>query len=140
MIFEQHYLACLSQASYLIGDASTKTAVVVDPRRDVELYLERAAALGLTIRHVFLTHFHGDHCNGLPGFIGSLPLNQRDEALDVIGPVGLKRWFKTLRELQILWPGFPVRTTEVSQPGVVFEGDGFKVEAYPLRHRVTTWG
>lgn len=64
MIFEQHYLACLSQASYLIGDASTKTAVVVDPRRDVELYLERAAALGLTIRHVFLTHFHADFVAG----------------------------------------------------------------------------
>jgi hydroxyacylglutathione hydrolase len=64
MIFEQHYLACLSQASYLIGDEATKTAVVVDPRRDVELYLERAAELGLTIRHVFLTHFHADFVAG----------------------------------------------------------------------------
>ena len=64
MIFEQHYLACLSQASYLIGDESTQTAVVVDPRRDVELYLERAAELGLSIRHVFLTHFHADFVAG----------------------------------------------------------------------------
>lgn len=64
MIFEQHYLACLSQASYLIGDEATKTAVIVDPRRDVELYLERAAELGLTIRHVFLTHFHADFVAG----------------------------------------------------------------------------
>ncbi|HVS18243.1 MAG TPA: rhodanese-like domain-containing protein, partial [Planctomycetota bacterium] len=64
MIFEQHYLACLSQASYLIGDEATRTAVIVDPRRDVELYLERAAELGLTIRHVFLTHFHADFVSG----------------------------------------------------------------------------
>lgn len=64
MIFEQHYLACLSQASYLIGDEGTRTAVVVDPRRDVELYLEQAARHGLTIRHVFLTHFHADFVAG----------------------------------------------------------------------------
>jgi hydroxyacylglutathione hydrolase len=64
MIFEQHYLACLSQASYLIGDEATKTAIVVDPRRDVELYLEQAARHGLAIRHVFLTHFHADFVAG----------------------------------------------------------------------------
>ena len=40
MIFEQHYLGCLSQASYLIGDESTGRAVVVDPRRDVSPYLD----------------------------------------------------------------------------------------------------
>jgi len=64
MILEQHYLACLSQASYLLGDEASGTAVVVDPRRDVDLYLERAAALGLEIRHVFLTHFHADFVSG----------------------------------------------------------------------------
>lgn len=64
MIFEQHYLACLSQASYLIGDEATGTAVIVDPRRDVELYLEQAARHGLSIRHVFLTHFHADFVAG----------------------------------------------------------------------------
>lgn len=64
MILEQHYLGCLSQASYFLGDERTGTAVVVDPRRDVELYLERAAALGLEIRHVFLTHFHADFVSG----------------------------------------------------------------------------
>ena len=42
MLFEQHYLDCLSQASYVIADESTKRAVVVDPRRDVSPYLETA--------------------------------------------------------------------------------------------------
>ena len=45
MILQQHYLGCLAQASYLIADESTGTAVVVDPRRDVELYLEEAEKL-----------------------------------------------------------------------------------------------
>jgi glyoxylase-like metal-dependent hydrolase (beta-lactamase superfamily II) len=64
MIFKQYYLGCLSQASYLVGDEVTRTAVVVDPRRDVEEYLEDAAAEGLRIEHVILTHFHADFVAG----------------------------------------------------------------------------
>jgi len=64
MIFEQYYLGCLSQASYLIGDEQTRTAVVVDPRRDIDEYLEDAAKAELAIRHVILTHFHADFVAG----------------------------------------------------------------------------
>jgi hydroxyacylglutathione hydrolase len=64
MIFKQFYLNCLAHASYLIGDETTKTAVVVDPRRDVQEYLDEADRHGLTIRHVFLTHFHADFVAG----------------------------------------------------------------------------
>ena len=64
MIFKQFYLNCLAHASYLIGDETTKTAVVVDPKRDVQEYLDEAQRHGLTIRHVFLTHFHADFIAG----------------------------------------------------------------------------
>jgi glyoxylase-like metal-dependent hydrolase (beta-lactamase superfamily II)/rhodanese-related sulfurtransferase len=64
MIFKQYYLGCLSQASYLIGDEKTHAAVVVDPRRDVDEYVDDAARSGLTIRHVILTHFHADFVAG----------------------------------------------------------------------------
>ena len=64
MIFTQHYLACLSHASYLIGDESTGRAVVVDPRRDVAVYVEEAAAKGLVIERVIETHIHADFLSG----------------------------------------------------------------------------
>jgi glyoxylase-like metal-dependent hydrolase (beta-lactamase superfamily II) len=64
MILKQFYLNCLAHASYLIGDAETRTAVVVDPQRDVEQYLEEARREKLQIRHVFLTHFHADFLAG----------------------------------------------------------------------------
>ncbi|HKE00764.1 MAG TPA: MBL fold metallo-hydrolase [Planctomycetota bacterium] len=64
MLLKQIYLGCLSQASYLLGDEESGTAAVVDPRRDVETYLEEAKKLGLTIRHVVLTHFHADFVSG----------------------------------------------------------------------------
>src|SRR5690554_3869790 len=64
MFFKQFYLGCLAHASYLIGDEETKTAVVVDPQRDVEHYLQEARRQGFEIRHVFLTHFHADFVAG----------------------------------------------------------------------------
>ena len=64
MIFEQHYLDCLSQASYLIGDESTGRAVVVDPRRDIGEYLASAEEHGLSIELVLETHFHADFLSG----------------------------------------------------------------------------
>jgi glyoxylase-like metal-dependent hydrolase (beta-lactamase superfamily II)/rhodanese-related sulfurtransferase len=60
--FDQFYLTCLSHASYLIG--SEGIAAVVDPQRDVEIYLSAAAERGLQIRHVIETHLHADFVSG----------------------------------------------------------------------------
>ena len=64
MILTQHYLACLSHASYLIGDETTGRAVVVDPRRDVGVYLDEAAERNLRIERVIETHIHADFLSG----------------------------------------------------------------------------
>ena len=64
MILEQHYLDCLSQASYFIGDESSGRAVVVDPRRDIAPYLASAAENDMTIELVIETHFHADFLSG----------------------------------------------------------------------------
>jgi rhodanese-related sulfurtransferase/glyoxylase-like metal-dependent hydrolase (beta-lactamase superfamily II) len=64
MILKQYYLSCLAHASYMIADAQTSTAVVVDPQRDIEQYLNDAAQQGWQIRYVFLTHFHADFLAG----------------------------------------------------------------------------
>lgn len=62
MFFQQFYLGCLAHASYMFG--SKREAVVVDPQRDVEIYLEAAQRNGLTIRHIFETHLHADFVSG----------------------------------------------------------------------------
>jgi glyoxylase-like metal-dependent hydrolase (beta-lactamase superfamily II)/3-mercaptopyruvate sulfurtransferase SseA len=62
MFFKQFYLGCLAHASYLIGDGGE--AAVVDPRRDVDEYLEEARAHGLVIRWVVETHLHADFVSG----------------------------------------------------------------------------
>jgi glyoxylase-like metal-dependent hydrolase (beta-lactamase superfamily II)/rhodanese-related sulfurtransferase len=62
MYFEQFYLGCLAHASYLL--VSEGEAVVVDPQRDVDLYLKAAQEHGATIRHIFETHLHADFVSG----------------------------------------------------------------------------
>ena len=62
MYFEQFYLGCLAHASYLL--ASEGEAAVVDPQRDVELYLAAAAQQGVAIRHIVETHLHADFVSG----------------------------------------------------------------------------
>jgi hydroxyacylglutathione hydrolase len=62
MYFEQFYLGCLAHASYML--ASEGEAVVVDPQRDVEIYLKAAEANQVAIRHIFETHLHADFVSG----------------------------------------------------------------------------
>jgi glyoxylase-like metal-dependent hydrolase (beta-lactamase superfamily II)/rhodanese-related sulfurtransferase len=62
MYFEQFYLGCLAHASYML--ASEGEAVVVDPQRDVEIYLTAAEANQVSIRHIFETHLHADFVSG----------------------------------------------------------------------------
>ena len=62
MYFEQFYLGCLAHASYML--ASQGDAVVVDPQRDVDIYLQAAREHGVEIRHIFETHLHADFVSG----------------------------------------------------------------------------
>src|SRR5918911_2539069 len=62
MYFKQFYLGCLAHASYLIG--SEGAAAVVDPQRDVDLYIMEAASAGLDIKYVIETHLHADFVSG----------------------------------------------------------------------------
>ncbi len=62
MYFEQFYLTCLAHGSYIIG--SQGEAAVVDPQRDVDIYLKAAEEQNLKIRHIFETHLHADFVSG----------------------------------------------------------------------------
>lgn len=64
MILKQYYLGCLAHASYLLGDETSGTAIIVDPQRDIQQYLTDTGQFGLQIRHVFLSHFHADFVAG----------------------------------------------------------------------------
>jgi hydroxyacylglutathione hydrolase len=63
-MFHRFFDEGLAHASYLIACDRTREAVVVDPRRDIEVYTEMAARDGLTITHAIETHIHADFVSG----------------------------------------------------------------------------
>jgi hydroxyacylglutathione hydrolase len=64
MIFRQITHDDLGCASYLIGDEKAGVAAVVDPRFEVDEYLDLARYMGVSIEHIFETHNHADHVSG----------------------------------------------------------------------------
>ena len=64
MLLERIYDEDLAQASYVIGCQAKNEAMVVDPRRDIQVYLDLAAKNGMTITHVTETHIHADYLSG----------------------------------------------------------------------------
>jgi glyoxylase-like metal-dependent hydrolase (beta-lactamase superfamily II) len=62
MKLEQIYTGCLAQGAYYIE--SNGEAVVIDPLREVQPYLDRAKRDGVKIKYVLETHFHADFVSG----------------------------------------------------------------------------
>jgi len=112
MIFKQYYLGCLAHASYLIAEAGTRVAAVVDPQRDVDQYLDDARQLGLEIGHVFLTHQHADF------IAGHLELRDRAGAAIHLGARAKAEYrFTPMREGDNLSLGADVTLKILETPG-----------------------
>jgi hydroxyacylglutathione hydrolase len=65
MIFKQFYLESLGHASYFVGSEETGDALVLDVRRDVDIYLEQARSQSMRIRYALDTHQHNDFLTGI---------------------------------------------------------------------------
>lgn len=129
MILEQFYLNCLAHASYLIGDEATRTAAVVDPQRDIDRYLTFADERGLTIRHVFLTHFHADF------IAGHLELRDRTGAAIYLGaPAKAEYPFTPLADGDVVEFG-QVRLQALATPGHTPES--ISIAVYDLERSAT---
>ena len=78
MYIKQLYTSCISEAAYYIE--SNGEAVVIDPLRDIEEYIELAASRNTVIKYIFETHFHADFVSG------HLDLSKKTGAPIVYGP------------------------------------------------------
>ncbi len=85
------------------------------------------------IEDVLLTHFHGDHCTGLPGLLLSLEKAGKTETLNIWGPKGLKR---VVEGLCVIVPplSYPVMLHELPPEGGELEAIGLRIRAFPVDH------
>ncbi len=87
------------------------------------------------VSQIWLSHYHGDHCYGVPGLLKTMALNDRTEPLALYGPPGLGKMIEAWKMLRG-WPKeFPIMATEV-KPGDVIEKTGYKVQVYAGDHGI----
>jgi len=94
------------------------------------------------IKHIFISHLHGDHYFGLFGLIGTFNLSQRETELHIYAPRGLKELITMQMKLAGSWTTYPLIFHELQskQSEVIFEDTKVAVKTVPLNHRVYTNG
>lgn len=91
------------------------------------------------IEKIFITHLHGDHIFGLPGFIGSRSFLAGEEPLTIYGPKGIKLWLDTTLAVSQTHLKYPLHIVEIEE-GIIFEDATFIVEAALLEHVIPCFG
>ena len=117
--------------------------LLFDCGEGTQFQLLRAGIKRSRIEAIFITHFHGDHLYGLPGVLTTAALLDRTQPLTIVGPAGLREIVRSLPGLKNDWLPFETRFVELEEDfdhAVVYEHDGFAVEARPLEHRVFAAG
>lgn len=114
-------------------------ALMFDCGEGTQTQCIRAGIRTSRLQAILLSHFHGDHLNGLPGLIGTMGLQGHRDPLTVVGGTGLKRYFKTLRSISALHPSFPLELVH-SGDEEVFRTPRYRITTCPLRHRVPCRG
>ena len=111
MFLQQLFVKGLGHASYLLGDESAGVAAVIDPRRDVDAYLDLARAEGMRITDILETHVHNDYVSGAE------ELRRRTDAtVCVAANAGLTRTHEPLRDGDELRLG-SLRIRVIATPG-----------------------
>jgi ribonuclease Z len=92
------------------------------------------------ITRICLTHFHGDHCLGLPGVIQRLSLDQVSHVVEACYPADGREIFARLRHAAIFRNATRLRERPVAGDGTIAEAQSFRIEARQLTHGVTAIG
>ena len=92
------------------------------------------------ITAIFVSHMHADHVTGLPGILMLSSQVDRAEPLYIIGPPRMARLYRDNRRTLDMYINYEIVVREITEPGIVWKGEGFSVRAFPLRHTKTCYG
>lgn len=115
---------------------------LIDCGEGTQVQLRKAKVSFVHIKHIFISHLHGDHFYGLPGLVSSFRLLGREAPLHIYGPKGIKEALTLLLKLANSWTNYPLHFHELESDTseCIFEDDAVTVHTIPLKHRVYTNG
>ncbi len=111
-------------------------SVLIDCGEATQVTLHRTNFSPVTIDHILFTHFHGDHCSGLPGLLMTIANSGRTAPLHLWGLPGLE---KVVRGLTVICEYLPFKLVLHELPadqGEGFEAAGLQWRTCPVKHRV----
>ncbi|MFJ1330598.1 ribonuclease Z [Capnocytophaga canimorsus] len=115
---------------------------LIDCGEGSQMALRNANVKFSRIKHIFISHLHGDHFFGLPGLISTFQLLGRETELHIYGPKGIKEAILLLLKLGGAWSSFYIHfhelESEVSE--ILLDDEKVQVRTIPLKHRVYTNG
>ena len=114
-------------------------ALLIDCGEGTQTQIRRLGWGFKNIDALLLTHYHADHCGGLPGFLLSMAKTNREEPLAIYGPPGLRRVVEALR---VIAPQLPYELIlhELPLQETAFTAAGLEITAFPLDHGVPCLG
>jgi ribonuclease Z len=89
---------------------------------------------------IFVSHTHADHVTGIPGLLMLSSQVDRDDPLYIIGPPRIAEYIETSRRVLDMYINYEIIVKEITEPGIVYRGEGYAVRAFPLRHTKTCYG
>jgi ribonuclease Z len=115
---------------------------LIDCGEGTQVELRRNKIKFARIKHIFISHLHGDHFFGLVGLISTFRLLTREADLHIYGPKGLKDIITLQMKLTESWTNYQLIFHELTSKDsqCVFEDDKVEVHTIPLNHRVYTNG
>jgi ribonuclease Z len=114
--------------------------LLFDPGEGTQRQMTLAGISVSQISAICITHFHGDHCLGLPGIVQRLSLDAVDHAVDVTYPASGAVYFERLRSASIFDDRTTLRRRQLEGAEAVVAHGALTVRALPLDHRVESWG
>ncbi|WP_460218742.1 ribonuclease Z [Psychroserpens sp. MEBiC05023] len=115
---------------------------LIDCGEGTQVELRRHKVKFSRIKHIFISHLHGDHCFGLAGLISTFRLLTREADLHIYAPKGLKEVITLQMKLSESWTNYQLIFHELSSNSseLIFEDDKVEVHTIPLDHRIYTNG
>ena len=114
--------------------------LLFDPGEGTQRQMLFAGITASQITSICITHFHGDHCLGLPGVLQRMSLDRVPHQVDACYPADNQEVFTRLRHAALFHDVVNLREWPVRAGGTVRQAGGFHVEAQPLSHSVPTVG
>ena len=124
-------------ASFLTWDAE---GFLFDPGEGTQRQMIYSGITATDITKIFITHFHGDHCLGLPSILQRLSLDKVKHTVDIYFPASGVQFFENIKGVSSYYDIALIEPHPIEEDGIVFEDDNMVIKAQLLDHTVDTFG